>query len=279
MYAKFENCGVLIELDANAKLGPSVIRGDPNEMSENGEIMFNIVKRNNLTLANATAKCSGTITRHRITKEKEEKSVLDYIIFCEILEPYFHEMIIDEPQNHILTKYVNTKGAIKHIKSDHNILFANFILQYQRGETKIKREFFNFKQVEDQEKFFRFTSNSNKFISCFENSGTFEKKSQKFFKTLDDAFHACFKKIRIKSKSTQMKASEIQARLDSVNLLKMALNSSQCAVQKAQLEVKLKEAEAEVTNLMAEKNAKLVKDQLMQLNSIDGTFTKPEFGH
>ena len=144
MDAKSENCGVLIELDANAKLGPSIIQGDPHEMSENGEIMFNIVKRHNLTIANATDKCSGTITRHRITKEKEEKSVLDYIIFCQMLEPYFHEMIIDEPQNHILTKYVTTKGASKHIKSDHNILFANFILKYQKGETKIKRELFNF---------------------------------------------------------------------------------------------------------------------------------------
>ena len=172
------------------------------------------------------------------------------------------------------TLYVTTKGASKHIKSDHDILFANFILKYQKGETKIKRELFNFKQKEDQEKFFHFTSNSNKFISCFENSGTFEKKSNKFFKTLDDAFHACFKKIRIKSKSTQMKTSEIQAGLDSVNLLKMAINSSQCAIQKTQLETKLKEAEAEVTNLMAEKNAKLVQDHLLQLNSIDGTFNQ-----
>ena len=71
-----------------------------------------------------------------------------------------------------------------------------------------------------------------------------------------------------------MKTSEIQAGLDSVNLLKMALNSTQCAVQKAQLEVKLKEAEAEVTNLMAEKNAKLVQDHLLQLNSINGNFNQ-----
>ena len=71
-----------------------------------------------------------------------------------------------------------------------------------------------------------------------------------------------------------MKTSEIQVGLDSANLLKMAINSSQCAIQKTQLETKLKEAEAEVTNLMAEKNAKLVQDHLLQLNSIDGTFNQ-----
>ena len=47
----------------------------------------------------------------------------------------------------------------------------------------------------------------------------------------------------------------------------MAINSN---VQKNQLEAKLKEAEAEVTKTMADRNAKIVKDQLMQLNSNDG---------
>ena len=56
-----------------------------------------------------------------------------------------------------------------------------------------------------------------------------------------------------------MKTSEIQAGLDSVNLLKMAINSSQCAIQKTQLETKLKEVEAEVTNLLAEKMQNLCK--------------------
>ena len=87
--ANDENCGVIIELDANAKLGASIIQGDPNEMTDNGKIMLNIIKRNNLIIANATDKCSGTITRHRVTKDTEEKAVLDYLLFCEKLEPYF----------------------------------------------------------------------------------------------------------------------------------------------------------------------------------------------
>ena len=218
--AKDENCGILLEMDANAKLGPSIIQGDPNEMSENGEIMFNVVKRHNLIIANTSKKCNGSITRHRTTKEKEEKSILDYVIFCEKMEPYFNEMLIDEPQNHILTRYVTTKGAIKQIKSDHNILFAKFILQYNKREATIKKELFNFKNKEDQQKFYQFTSTTNKFTSCFENIGTFETKSNKFFKSLDDAFHANFKKVRIKSKSTKIYPSEIQAELDTISLLK-----------------------------------------------------------
>ena len=53
----------------------------------------------------------------------------------------------------------------------------------------------------------------------------------------------------------------------------MAINSN---VQKNQLEAKLKEAEAEVTKTMADRNAKIVKNQLMQLNSIDGNYLEIE---
>ena len=272
--AKDENCGILIELDANAKLGPTIINGDPNERSENGEILLGVVKRNNLTIANTSIKCSGTVTRHRITKEKEEKSVLDYIIFCEILEPLFDTMLIDEAQNHILTKYVTTKGSRKHIKSDHNVIYANFSLQYNRMKSKMKKEFFNFKNRENQENFFKITSETKKFSNCFRNDDSLEIKSNKFFKTLNDAFHTCFKKIRIKSKSTNIDPSEIQLCMDSINLLKMTINSTYCPVQKRKFQDKLKEEEDKLTTMMADKNIQFIKEHLLQLDSIEGNFNQ-----
>ena len=36
--AKDEGCLVLIELDANAKVGKEAIHGDPHEVSENGKL-------------------------------------------------------------------------------------------------------------------------------------------------------------------------------------------------------------------------------------------------
>ena len=236
--------------------------------------MLSVVKRNNLTIANASNKCSGTVTRHRVTKDKEEKSVLDYIIFCEILEPFFDAMLIDEAQNHILTKYATTKGAIKHIKSDHNIIYASFCLQYNKKNPKIKKEFFNFKNIEDQEKFFKLTSETRKLSNCFKNNSSFEMKSNKFFKTLDDVFHSCFKKIRIKSKSTKINSSEIQASMDSISLLKMTIKSTNCPEQKRKFQDKLKEEEEKVTKIMADKNAQLVKEHLLELDTIDGNFNQ-----
>ena len=66
--AKEQNCLIIIQLDANAKLGNKVIKGDPNDISENGKIMLDIVKRQNLTVANSMSICNGVITRERVTK-------------------------------------------------------------------------------------------------------------------------------------------------------------------------------------------------------------------
>ena len=50
------------------------------------------------------------IRRHRKTINGEEKSILDYILFCDSLLEYFHEMLIDDERLHTLTKYASTKG-------------------------------------------------------------------------------------------------------------------------------------------------------------------------
>ena len=62
--------------------------------------------------------------------------------------------------------------------------------------------------------------------------------------------------------------------MDSINLLKMTINSTHCPVEKKKIESKLKEAEEKVTNMMAEKNAAIVNQQLSQLSSIDGNFNQ-----
>ena len=50
--AKDNNCLILLQLDANAKVGKQEIPGDPNEISNNGKIMLEMVKRQGLIIAN-----------------------------------------------------------------------------------------------------------------------------------------------------------------------------------------------------------------------------------
>ena len=109
MNAKDNNCLIIIELDAHAKVGPGVIKDDPNQMSNNGKIMLDIIERQNLEVANASDVCNGTITRERVAGGKTETSIIDFIIICERMRKYLKEMKIDDKREFILSRYLKTK--------------------------------------------------------------------------------------------------------------------------------------------------------------------------
>ena len=86
--AKEEGCQILMELDANAKIGWQCYDKDPHLQSQNGKILVDLVERNNLIICNVTSKCQGTITRKRKTKSGLEESILDFMILSDELYQY-----------------------------------------------------------------------------------------------------------------------------------------------------------------------------------------------
>ena len=143
------NCMTLIQMDGNAKLGKKIIKQDPHEITENGKLLKDLIDRENLTLLNSSELCKGAITRQRVTKTKDERSIIDFIFVCEKLAVFFEQMFIDEERNFPLTKYASTKGVRKLIESDHNILYAKFSIEFKNNPSKQDRqEVFNdsFKQ-------------------------------------------------------------------------------------------------------------------------------------
>ena len=123
--------------------------------------MKDLIERENLTLLNASNLCQGAITRNRMTKDSNEKSIIDYILVCENLSNYLEQMLIDEERHFPLTKYATSKGVKKLVKSDHNILYAQFSLTYTSiNWKKSRKEIFNLKNQDCQEKFNEVTSNS-----------------------------------------------------------------------------------------------------------------------
>ena len=165
--AKDENCLVIIQLDANAKIGREKIKDDPNETSANGKILLDMVGRQNLTIANTLEKCKGVITRERRTTLKVEKSVIDYVIMCESMKNYLEEMTIDDDRIHVLTKYASSRGLKKKIISDHNILFSRFSILFDTKPKTVRREIFNFKDKENQAAFLEETSTPGSLSSSF----------------------------------------------------------------------------------------------------------------
>ena len=131
--AERETCEVLIQMDANSKVGQQVIPQNPHSNSDdNGRQLLSIIERHNLSLLNADRNCFGSITRYRQTKVSTERAILDYIIISQGLYPWFKYMKIDEERLHTVTKYASKSVKKKQIESDHNPLFARFELKYKR---------------------------------------------------------------------------------------------------------------------------------------------------
>ena len=110
------NCEIIIELDANAKVGPNIISNDPNSQSDNGKLMIDLLARQNLYLVNASDLCKGIITRQRIAAGRTEKSILDYIIVSEELYGQLVEMLIDEERSRGSNQVCVHKGCPKKIR-------------------------------------------------------------------------------------------------------------------------------------------------------------------
>ena len=171
--AKRDGCMILIQMDANAKVGQSIIAGDPNqETDSNGHELLGLVERNGLVILNADDRCSGTVTRQRVTKKSEERAVLDYILVCHDLYLTFNSMEIDEDRLFPFTNY-SSKGKNK--PSDHNVLIASFDLLYSKKRFSIpRREVFNFKNIECQKKFHLLTNDCQLLKELMEDNGCIE---------------------------------------------------------------------------------------------------------
>ena len=119
-----DGCGLMMEMDCNAKLGKEIIKGDPHEMSSNGRLLWDIVQRRGCCVVNATENCEGIITRCREKKGRKEQSVIDFVIVNSLVEPLVTKMTIDENKIKTLSSY--SKSGVK--LSDHNILSCTFAI-------------------------------------------------------------------------------------------------------------------------------------------------------
>ena len=154
-------------------------------------------------------------------------------------------------------------------------MFARFSINYQQIGRKTKREMFNFKNKECQQKFFELTDNSTKFASCFrEENGTFIQQSNKFMKQSKSAFHQCFKKIRISNKTNIQKPDIVLQLLETKTKLQMFLKSAKTEVSKQFAEAKICDIEDKITQFCSTKNVKIINEQLGQINTLNGSISQ-----
>ena len=155
-----------LELDANAKLGPQLIPGDPHETSPNGELLKSIILSNNLVICNSSKKCEGLYTRERKTINGYEKSIIDFFLICKDMFVFFEKMKIDA--DNALTKHSKKKDQVFVQKSDHHLLICHFNIKQNLFEPKKgnRQEMFNFNDPEGWIKYKKLTSENN-LTKCF----------------------------------------------------------------------------------------------------------------
>ena len=203
MDAQENDCMVVVELDANAKIGNKIIKGDPHVSTPNGKLLVEMAQRQNLVIANSMDICEGTITRERVTKDNTETSVIDYILMSKDLAEYLNQVSIDDDR--VFTLKITKR---RQILSDHNLLFSKFNLLYDNLGRKIRREIFPYKNLYSQNKVKEETSIPGSLSESFSKTGIFDANAKGFFKNLKSKIQKCFKKIRIKTGNNKIQGNE-----------------------------------------------------------------------
>ena len=201
-----------LEMDANAKLGNRVIKGDPHQMSSNGKQLFNLVERYNLVVVNATDRCFGIITRIKRMQTVTEESILDYFIVCQEFYLMVTSLKIDEDRKYVLTKFVKSKKRSYTVESDHNPLIMEVDISWDMKVKMDRVEIYNLRNSECQEKFFHFTNNSDMLTKCLIDRDV-KYGGKLWLKSLKFAIMQNFRKVRLTSKKTS-KSSEINQLLN-----------------------------------------------------------------
>ena len=179
--------------DFNAKLGFDVINHDMNPMSKNGEELFNLFCKYNLTLLNTLDFCEGTHTRIHKYKSRIEKSILDYVFVSSDLKKNVISMCIDEQKQ--FTPWRNLKSGKRF--SDHcAIKFQLHSKVFVKEKHFKSTQVWNFNDPDGWEKFNKLTNSINMSESMWRASEHTELSYQSWKFNLNSILHRCFKKKR-----------------------------------------------------------------------------------
>ena len=184
--AELAGKSILIEIDANSKLGSGLIPGDMHEQSVNGKVLADIIERHGLIIGNSSEKCEGLVTRKRTTKNGVEESIIDFVLLSDDLKDDIESIKIDDKREYVLTNIIKTKTGIKKTESDHNTIFTNLKFQWNKKIKQKRNELFNLKNKACQDVFKEETTgehNNNYLSSVFEEEGDVNKLTETFLET------------------------------------------------------------------------------------------------
>ena len=135
---------LIIEANFNSKLQKYFIPKYPHDQDKNGRILADIIRQQNLGVANGLILGEGTITRKRTTTLRTEESATSYVLVSKDLKHKIKAAQIDEQRQHVLTRILRAKNGSEHKESDHNIIETTFNLPWNSNEASNLEAMFNF---------------------------------------------------------------------------------------------------------------------------------------
>ena len=258
--AELEGKSIYIEIDANSKLGPERIPNDKHKISNNGQILAAMLDRHALFVANSSQKCSGLITRKRVTTVRTEESSIDLVITSSDMIDNLVSLQIDDARNHVLTKLTTTKEGSNKVESDHNVLITKFTFSWNKRTKQEKIQMYNLKNKQNQAKFKEETSHNKYLLSAFDDdTEDLEVSAYKFIKRLNITIHKCFQKIRM-TKKLDMKTEKLYETWRRLH-----------GKEDSQSKEDLKKVEKELADKIAD-NYKTIEEETSKFNCVEGGF-------
>ena len=259
--AEINGRSIIIQMDANAKLGPTHIKNDPKPISENGKVLAGIMERHGLIVANSLQdKCTGLITREKTTVNGIEKSVIDFVIVSNDLVKHIEKIHIDDERKHVLTKIMKNKKNTDITESDHNMIETVINIPWKSSEIVKMEETYNYKDAESLKEFKENTTNTKDLSKIFDTEQNPQIKTKKFMKRLQGFIKNTFRKIKITNKPDETLESMYNKR----RLLRSKIDT--------QSKKELKELEDELAEKYSEKMYNTIKNEIDCINSEDGGF-------
>ena len=189
--AKEQNQSVILLGDLNCKIGEN-IKNNSKEISKGGKIFLEMIKKQNLKIANANEKCQGTWTR----TDGKKKSILDYIVLDRDDEELIKEMTIDEERMITPSHY---EGGRKIFTDHYTIsLKMNWNMRYEPGMNQ--RTVIN---EESNEEFHQKTCTTN-LQSIWQTSASPKEKYSAWNKEVTKIAESVY--VKKKKKKKEMKA-------------------------------------------------------------------------
>ena len=275
--AKLAGAFVCIEMDANSKLGPSIVKGDPNQQSRNGKLLSEVIDVNNLVVVNGSDICDGTITRQRDTVGRSEKSVIDFFIVCQNFFQLIKRMEIDEQKKYSLCSYSKRNGVVNIKNSDHNLLFIEVDLKWKTFLGNKREEIFNFNDDEGLKKFIDDTSDNPAMRLCFDNENEdLDVSSSRWLRLVNSSIKTSFRKIRIGKHRINPELDILFQRKESLVETLSKLENAEDFHGAEKVKDDLNDVEEDIAKICCDTNKRIVDDYLGSWNDAIEGFSQPK---